>query len=98
MCYDKRKEKRPPQPTLSVFLFFVLFVNHFLHLYRQSEKVYKAFGILLIVIAFAEGCNLLAVKRIIAPYARIYHVALIELELNVACNSLLSFINKSRKE
>ena len=67
------------------------------YLYGQTIEVYEAFSILLVVIAFSEGGDIFAVKRIFRPYASLDNIALIELEANLTTYHFLGLIDKCRE-
>ena len=76
-------------------LLLILLLHHRLDLQRQTEQVDEARGILLIVnVVGVEGGEILAVESVGGGNARVDDVALIELDLYVAGDGLLSAAHK----
>ena len=69
-------------------------VHHGLNLDGQAVEVDEALGVLLVVVAFAEGGDFLGVQGVGAPDTGVDHIALVEPQLDGAGNHLLGFIHK----
>ena len=77
-------------------LFYESFFSPYLN--RQTKEIDESRGVVLVVnLVLVECGDFLIIERIGTCNARVDDVALVELELNVACHILLGAVNESRE-